>query len=666
MRLRHLLLLSTAPAIGLAGAVSAQEATAVDNHTFLGTITLIFGGKENIESTGGAVVTEDDIAAIAPADVAELFARESAVTVAGGAGTAKRIHIFGMEQSNLAVTVDGVPQARTSWHHTGSGVIDPYFLKRVEVEAGAAAADAGFGAGAGAVRYETVSAADLLAEGDTMGGRAALSWGSNGRGGSASLAGFGKANGFDWLFMVHGADGDDYEAGNGLKMDGTAPAARGVVTKLGYEFEDHRIELAHEYSRDYADRTIKMNMDLYGTGIDRGVYPMKVTNNTLSLKYSSTAPTATWDPEVLIYTSRNGYWRPNYVPGRTNGDMILDTDSFGGTVKNTFTLGAGSVTAGIDFANDDYSIDNYGDTNKRYWNLSTLQYGAFVQGRFAFENGIDLSAGARLDHFTFDTWDGKRYSDSGASVNGTLSYEFTEGFEVFAGASRTWLGYEIGEYGLLHARTAAFTVDPAYQPATATNAKIGLNASGDNWNAGITFFDTRLKNLALYDTGADFRIENAPEARSKGYTLNAAYQYANGRLGFSYTRADVTSNGVLATPDGSTVMPIGDTASVYVDHQIPDWNMKVGATVEWAGKLSDPLMTAAGFRDHVSYTVVNAYAEWVPPAYDQLTVRLGVDNLFDEAYYDRSSYVQRVSGSRTIDPLYAPGRTVTLGVSMNF
>lgn len=70
-----------------------------------------------------------------PADVSELFARDSAITVSGGAGPAKRIHVFGLEQSNLAVTVDGVPQGPTSWHHTGSNVIDPAFLKSVEVEA---------------------------------------------------------------------------------------------------------------------------------------------------------------------------------------------------------------------------------------------------------------------------------------------------------------------------------------------------------------------------------------------------------------------------------------------------------------------------------------------------------------------------------------------------
>ena len=54
----------------------------------------------------------------------------------------------------------------------------------------------------------------------------------------------------------------------------------------------------------------------------------------------------------------------------------------------------------------------------------------------------------------------------------------------------------------------------------------------------------------------------------------------------------VVVDGVFAVADGSAVMPIGDTASIYVDQELPNWNMKVGASVEWAGTLSDPVPTA--------------------------------------------------------------------------
>ncbi len=201
MKLCRILPLASVSTLALATALYAQDANPTQEPAsdtiVLNPITLVADGQENVEATGGMVVSQEDIEVMQPADVSELFQRDSALTVSGGAGPSKRIHVFGLEQSNLAVTVDGVPQGPTSWHHTGSNVIDPAFLKSVEVEAGTAAADAGFGAAAGAVRYETVGAKDLLSDGRTQGGRVGLSYGSNGRGVSGSLAGYGVYGGFD-------------------------------------------------------------------------------------------------------------------------------------------------------------------------------------------------------------------------------------------------------------------------------------------------------------------------------------------------------------------------------------------------------------------------------------------------------------------------------------
>lgn len=670
MLIRRLLPLAGVSTLALLNSAAlAQDAAPI----VLDTVTLIADGAENIEATGGAAVSREDIERLAPADNSELFARESAVSVSGGAGPSKRVHVFGIEQSQLALTVDGVPQGPTTWHHTGSNVIDPAFLKSVEVEAGAAAADAGFASGGGAVRYETVGARDLLTDGKTIGGRAALNYGTNGRGVSGSLAGYGVRDGLDWFVMVHGQDGNDYEAGNGYEMPGTEPAAQGALMKLGYEAEGHRVELSYEHARDEADRVIKMNMDLNG---DRTVYPLKVTRDTLALSYRTTAPTDMWDPELRLYRSKAGYWRPNYAVGdlaggsdRINGDMVLDRDSFGGVVKNTFTIPQGTVTTGIDFAHDDYRVDNYGDhasAQPRVRNFSTMQVGAFAQARLEFANGFDLSTGLRYDHQRFTDWNNQRFTDNGASANATLSYRFNDTFEVFAGASRSWMGFDVGEYGLLHARNAAFATDPGYEPAEATTYKVGLNASRDNWRAGITFFDIRLDGLANYDVELTNTLTNGDEGRSKGFTLNGSYDWATGRVGATYTRADVTVDGDFVLPSGGSFVPVGDLATLYVDQELPDHNLKLGASLEWAGSLSDEAMTAAGFDEHDSYTVVNAYGEWTPPQLRGASLRLGVDNLLDESYYERTSYVARQAGSREIGPALAPGRTVTLGLTMSF
>ncbi len=657
MKFTKFLSLAGVSLLTLSSTMQAQEAKKEDT-TVLDTITVISDGQDNARATGGVVIDYRELEKLRPTNVSELFARESAITVSGGGGPSKRIHVFGMEQSNLAVTVDGVPQTATSWHHTGSNVIDPVFLKRVEVEAGAAAADSGFAAAAGAVRYETVGANDLLEDGKNIGGRVGLGAGTNGSGISGSAAGYGRHAGFDWFVMTHGSGGKNYENGDGKEILGTEPAARNILTKLGYEFQDHRLEFGYERSRDKADRLIKMNMGLRG---DK-VYPLEVQRETAKIGLTSTNASDYWDPEVSLYYSQNDYWRPNYQVG-TNGNMILNEDLFGGKVENTFTIDPGKITAGIDFGRHDYHVDNYGNNNRRYRDFHTQQVGVFTQGRFEFDNGFNISTGGRYDFHRFEDWDRKEFSDSGASVNATLAYRFNEHVEVFAGASRTWLGYVVGDYGYVHGRNNAFFTDPGFDTGAARNYKVGANFGGGDWKGGVTFFDTRMKGLPVYGSAS---LTNDPkEYRSRGVTLNASYEWNDTTLGATFTKAKVTAGGVSALPNSGTFMPVGDMATFYVDHELTDYNLKIGSSVEWAGRISDAVARSGGFYDQSSYTVVNVYAEWTPATYENLSVRLNVDNLFDKNYYERSSYAAS-SNRGGIDPVFAPGRTVSLQAALKF
>lgn len=112
-------------------------------------------------------------------------------------------------------------------------------------------------------------------------------------------------------------------------------------------------------------------------------------------------------------------------------------------------------------------------------------------------------------------------------------------------------------------------------------------------------------------------------------------------------------------------MPIGDMATLFIDQEIPDYNMKVGATLAWAGRISDEAATAANFYDQPAYTVVNAYAEWNPPAVKNMTLRVGVENLFNENYYERTSFAPSQNRGG-IDAVWAPGRTFTFQTAFKF
>lgn len=665
MPINRYLLLASASIIALTADAAAQERNNTKT-TVLETITVVSAGEENSRATGGTVITMDDLDKLRATNVSELFARQSSVTVSGGGGPSKRIHVFGMEQSNLAVTVDGVPQIGTSWHHTGSSVIDPVFLKRVEVEAGAAAADSGFAAAAGAVRYETVNAVDLLEDGKDLGARIGMSYGSNGRGLSTNAAGYGRTKYIDWLIMGHTANGHNYKSGNGTEMRGTEPAAKNIISKFGVEVEDNRFELGYEKSRDEADRLIKMNLT---QASDAGA-PLKVERESVNLKYSTTAATDLWDPEALIYHTTNDYRRPNYSTSRTNGNMLLEERMLGGKLQNTFTLDAGKITAGLDILDHDYHIDSYANTTSRYRDFSTTQLGLFTQGRFEFDNGFKISTGARLDHHRFNDWDDNEFTDSGASFNGTIAYRFNDNVEVFAGASRTWLGYQLRDYAYLHARNNTFSTDPDFEASTARNYKIGANFGANDWTAGVTLFDTTVDGIPVYGTATpNYKLYNSPEDfRSRGVTLNANYLLGDTTFGATFTHAKVTYGGLLALPNGSTFMPVGSSATFYIDHEMPDYNLKLGGSVAWAGKIpaiSNPGPYGAGsYKEQPSYAVVNIYTEWTPPQYENLSLRVGIDNLFNKNYFERSGFPENAAG--TLEPALAPGRTFTAHAKLKF
>jgi len=177
-------------------------------------------------------------------------------------------------------------------------------------------------------------------------------------------------------------------------------AARNILAKLGYEANGHRVDLGYERGRDEADRLIKMNMGLAGDEL----HPLEVSRDSVNLKYTTTEATDYWDPEIAVYYTQNDYWRNNYA-ARTNGNMNLNEDLFGGKAQNTFTTDYGKITAGFDVGQHNYHTDNYGNNNRQYRDFDTLQTGAFVQGRFEFDNSFKVSTGARLDHHRFTDWD---------------------------------------------------------------------------------------------------------------------------------------------------------------------------------------------------------------------------------------------------------------------
>ncbi len=631
-------------------------------------VTVIENGEEQVEATGGAVVTREDLERLQPRDTAGIFQRESGVSVSGGSQVAQRVYVQGFEQSMLAVTIDGARQPGTTWHHAGNILVDPSFLKRVEVEAGAAAADAGFAAAVGAVRYETVNALDLLQPGQTLGGRVRLGYGSNGTGFTTNLSAYGKSGQVDWLVMGARQNGSDYEDGNGATVLGTAPKLTSGLAKLGLQQpQGHRYELTLEQNRDDTLRTTRMNMDSAGGRVNTP-YPLKLVRSTATLRYTTTQPTAVYDPEVVLWHNRSDMERPNAFPNANSTDFNVWDKSWGMKAQNSFRIDSGKVTVGVDASHTGVDVERYDDgvnAPKGHIREHDSQQGLYGQARLRF-GALGLSAGARYDRHAMRLQDGAKVSDGGLSGNATLTYLLGDHAEAYVAASRTFLGYQWSQTGYYHARNYATAA--GYETSTAHNRKLGVNFFGERWKAGIGYFDTRLLAPTVLAVGAANQglRTNGPRLRSHGWMLHALQQFDRTTVGMNATLVKV-SKGVpdILEPDGGDLMPVGDTATFYVEHQIPSWNTRLGANLRYAGKQSySSAVTSAGYVEQPSYTVVGLSADWNPAGRKDLTVRLAVDNLFDRQYYYRGSYPQNLG--RRVVPIPAAGRSLQVGVTWTF
>ncbi|MEQ8371040.1 MAG: TonB-dependent receptor plug domain-containing protein, partial [Alphaproteobacteria bacterium] len=90
-----------------------------------------------------------------PQDLQDVFRSTPSVQVGSSLPISQKVYVNGVEETNLAVTIDGSRQKNKLFHHNTTTLIDPDLLKAVRVNPGVAPADAGPGALGGSIAYET-------------------------------------------------------------------------------------------------------------------------------------------------------------------------------------------------------------------------------------------------------------------------------------------------------------------------------------------------------------------------------------------------------------------------------------------------------------------------------------------------------------------------------
>lgn len=657
-----LFLASTALALIAATGAGAQDA-AQGKPTELDEVTVTADGAEKPGTR--TLVNAATIERRQPSDMKQLFADNPEIAVAGGSPASQKFYLHGIDQAKLNVQIDGARQGNNVWHHNGTMVIDPMFLKLAGVESGVAAADSGFGSLGGAVRFETKDAADLLLPGRTLGGALNLGFDTNAKTFKATGAGYGKAGGFDFLGMVTREHGGNYTDGNGLEQPGTAANLLSGLAKLSYLSDTgHRFEGSVEALRDHELRRLRPNMGFVNAYMNDNL----AERLTTTFKYQFLQGTDWYNPEVRANFNRETLERPNTNNLATPaGQFNADMDSWGATIQNTFKLANGTVTAGIDYLGTDRVLDRLVPTRTTLLTNDVTEsqhvLGAFAQARLTPFERLKLSSGVRVDQQWYTSPSGADYSNAGISPNATAEFSLTDQLTAIGAYGYTFGGIETTELALYHASAYSDAAD--LDVTTSGNAKAGLRFRQDGLTLEAMLFHTRIVNPAAYDYTNLIRT-NGPDLVSKGVDLMARYDWGHAHVSAKYTIADATYGDRMALPsDYNSAVPLGDMLTLEGAYSFESYGLTVGASLEIAEDVVGEALTANGFKPIDGYTVVNAFTEWKAlPINENLVFRAEARNLFDEDYISRGTYPATIAGNVT--PVFSPGRSFYLSANVKF
>jgi hemoglobin/transferrin/lactoferrin receptor protein len=645
---------------------------------------IVLQGQPGAEGdVGETVIGPEQLERINPTDLADVFREQAGIQVGSSLPMSQKVYVHGVEETNLAISIDGARQNNKVFHHNATNLIDPSLLKAVDVDAGIAPADAGPGALAGSINYETKDAIDLLAPGKSFGGFVTSTYNFNSDTVTTGLGAYGVHEGFEFLGFFNFGKGDDFVGGNGREIEGTSTNILSGLGKLAYEAESgDRFEISYDRSHDDATRPFRPNVGFI-TGRpfwEPRVRDLKIDRQNTVFTYTDTSPEGLWDPTIMLAYSRTqvdtlGYACPGGCPTGvpTTYPATGETTSLNGKFENKFALDIGNIVAGVDFYRDRAELDasstilGFSDSGRE----KASNLGIYAQARLEPWERSRLSFGARADYQWFTGINGQEFDNGGLSANISGEYDLTDFLTAKAGFSHVWAGVPLAENFIMN---PAWTYGPdGPNPVTSNNYMLGLEGRYAGFTAEASVFRTDIDDarVALYRytlaspppfPGALAALRSR-DFTSQGFEIGAGYEWTSSYVKVKYAHIRVDIDGVPADSDTGNYLatPVGDIITITAAHTFVDWGLTIGGDIEIAPKYDHVAGNAPAYK---AYEVVNAFAEWKPEALPNFTFRAEIQNVFDETYADRATYGQEFGA--TVSPLYEPGRSFLLTAKATF
>ncbi len=607
-------------------------------------------------------ISDKDLDRLQADSLSDIFDRDPSIMVGGGIAAAQKIYVRGIEDKMLNVSIDGATQAGYLSHHHGQYSIEPELLKYVEAEPGTGAATAGPGALAGAIRFQTKSASDFLSDGQTSGGLAKASFGTNGDQIKLTGALFGQlSERINAIAAYTFSDSEDYDDGDGRTIEYTGhETSRAFLGLDGIMDSRHSFGFSFEETSD--EGTFRHRPNFYGefphpVAFNVPVF-MDIGRKTATFDYNFLSDDQNLDLETTVFYSDFVIDRPTQYE--------MGYESKGLDIRNHSTLGSHSLAYGLNYRDDTASFVGKGSTNGFlpfplvYETIpdETIDIlGFFIQDDWQVSDKVQASFGLRWDEYDYTDKDGQNFTNSGFSPNAGISFSATDYFDLNLSYSAGFRG--VTPIDLITANEGGVTNHASMDGEWSENVELGFQYDNGTYFVNGTVYQQDLNDVIVASGGRD----NAGDVEVEGYDFAFGARQGNATASLGMSFSDPEFNGVPLT-DGNVGLGTssGRIWNANADYRFEDVNVTVGWSINLAEKYdegTDPLFHKA------SYVVHDLYAQWVTGIDDNLVLTLTIDNAFDKAFVDQTTsgyngQIGRVAG------LPQPGRDVKLGASYRF
>lgn len=682
----------TCTAAAVMCALAAASASA-DNHSTTGAVleTILVEGEQALPAASPVMPEQFSTGRESADSLRDLLGVSGSRM--GGHGT--DVSIRGQSQTRLNILLDGAyvhggcpnrMDPPTSYAHTGN-------YEEITVIRGAQTLEYGGGGSGGTILFERVT--ERFDGAERMRGQGEA--GYRGNSDTADLGidvAAGSEQGFA-RFIGSYTDGNNYDDGDGKEVRAAYNERNGTVI-LGYTpSAATRAELSYEKQET-------RDLLFPGAGMDSPL----ADNDTVRLKVESADVGGPFNKvKAEVYRSEVEHVMDNYTLRQLTAAAKMrapsTSDTTGGRIVGELTSGYGEWKVGIDTQRNDRDAQRFNDTagvlNSVMWpGVEIDQTGVFAELKHALAADSRVIGGLRYDYVTSDAgradlnppggprspnelyalvYGSKAKKTTDHNLGGLLRYEqdLANGLgTVYAGFSRTIRTPDATERfmasnGAGTAMMPHWVGNPDLDSEKHHQLEVGAMLRGEGWDSEISVYYNDVSDYVLQDrnSAGTARIYRNIDATLIGGEARIGYRFTpnlKGELGLAYVHAenDTDDRAIAQTP------PLEGLASLTYMQD----NMTAGAQVRAAAKQTRVDTTSSSgtagqgldLGETSGWAVLDLYGGY--EVSDAVTIKVGVDNIFDKRYAQHLNRVDASSGNQF--QVNEPGRSAWLKLTATF